>query len=80
MRHTDKVAVEDKWALNQILNGEEIVTALKEQPNGKAARMDGIPCELWKTLQNQYELSGDADTPEKANTGKMLTAVFNNMV
>jgi hypothetical protein len=82
-RHiTTKVSAGDKQALDQMLNEEEIVAALMEQPNGKAAGMDGIPCELWKTLQKQYK-QNEKDAPNKANIGKILklsTMILKSMV
>jgi hypothetical protein len=78
-RHiTTKIAAGDKQVLDQMLNEEEIAAALREQSNGKAAGMDGISCELWKTLQKQYELN-ENDAHNTANICKMLTAVYNDI-
>jgi hypothetical protein len=69
---------EDKQILALRLKEEEIILALKQLPNGKAAGMDGIPCELWKSLHNQYEQSDDHEKP-KLNVAKLLTLVYNDI-
>jgi hypothetical protein len=64
--------------LSEPLSENEIATALKHLPNGKAAGMDGIPSEMWKILQQRYEQNKSSNNP-RANICKLLTRVFNDI-
>jgi ribonuclease HI/exonuclease III len=70
---------EDKQKLSMLLTEVEVAAALKSLPNGKAAGMDGIPCELWKTLHNQKEDEQTNNRVHKTDIVKIFTSVFNDI-
>ncbi|KAF6749305.1 hypothetical protein DFP72DRAFT_780681, partial [Ephemerocybe angulata] len=49
-----KLSDEQNLKLSENLTYEDISEALKLMPNGKAPGLDGIPTELWKTLNKEY--------------------------
>lgn len=50
----EKLSEEEHDALSNLLTEDDTEKALKSLPNGKAARIDGIPTELWKSLHQDY--------------------------
>ena len=73
-----RVSARDKNELAKYLKEEEISQAIKDLPDGKAPGIDGIPRELWKTLQNHYEEDTRANRPA-FNIIKILTTVYNDI-
>ena len=67
-----KATEEDKHILSTMVTEIEVSQALKSLPNGKAAGMDGIPCELWKILQNKHKESVNNETPSTDHQVKIL--------
>lgn len=65
---------------------EEVREAIEELPNSKAAGLDGIPQEIWKSL---LDTTGKSDSEEERNSEEVststydvadyLTAVYNNI-
>ena len=69
---------QDKNKLATFLTQSEIKQALKDLPDGKAAGIDGIPHELWKTLLIRFQnKKGDEDS--KFDIIKCLTLVYNDI-
>ena len=52
---------------------------MTETVNNKAARLDGIPVELWKLLHQQYKLAKDNERHNFCNITLVLTRIFRDM-
>jgi ribonuclease HI/exonuclease III len=68
----------DQEKLEQYLEQEEIIQALKTSPNGKAAGPDGIPSELWKTMHEQYKNNKYSNT-KAVDITKILQTIYNDI-
>ena len=53
---------------------------MTETANDKAARLDGIPVELWKTLHQQYKSAKNNEQHKYCNITLVLTKVFKDIV
>jgi hypothetical protein len=67
-----------KVKLAKKLTREEVLCALKASNNGKATRINGIPYELWKTLDKRYNNLSQAKKPA-FDVVKALTRVYNDI-
>src|SRR5271154_2086584 len=77
---TEKTPQVDKLKLKTLLAEEEVLQALNASPSGKAAGMDGIPYELWKTLHNKsLNIEHHPTNKKPMNIIKVLTAVYNDI-
>jgi hypothetical protein len=61
------------------LTEEEIIAALKDSANDKAAGLDGIPVELWKLLHQQYKSAKDDEKHNYCNMVQVLVEIFNDI-
>ena len=68
----------DKNMLATYLTQGEIKQALKKLPDGKAAGIDGIPHELWKTLSARLDNKRPVNAPS-FDIVKCLTLVYNDI-
>ena len=64
--------------LNNRITRYEVQEALRVSASGKATGLDGIPYEVWKFLQEDYEKTKDSDSPAM-NITEFLTKVFNHI-
>lgn len=69
---------QDHDSLATLLSEDITEKALKSLPNGKAAGIDGLPTELWKSLHQDYQDTMQSDKPH-ANIVEILTIVYNNI-
>ncbi|KAF6765700.1 hypothetical protein DFP72DRAFT_773733, partial [Ephemerocybe angulata] len=73
---------EQREELGRKLTYEDITDALSKMPNGKAAGLDGIPTELWKTLHRTYQeqsRKSDGASPEPFDIISLIQQVFNDI-
>jgi hypothetical protein len=75
---TAKLSQGEKNKLATYLTTEEIKSALKDLPDGKAAGVDGIPHEMWKALANRHENMEKAGKPA-FNIINCLTSLYNDI-
>ena len=68
----------EKSDLAKYLKQEEIETSIKALPNGKAPGIDGIPHELWKSLNIRFQTNTKEGRPG-FDIIKTLTRVFNDI-
>ena len=73
-----RISPQHKNKLATYITQNEIQQALKDLPDGKAAGIDGIPHELWKTLAARYENKRTLNQP-KFNIVKCLTILYNDI-
>lgn len=52
---TTKTSMEHQTLLNQLLSYSDVADSLKSLPSGKAAGLNGLPTELWKVLDRNYQ-------------------------
>ncbi|KAF8957775.1 Endonuclease/exonuclease/phosphatase, partial [Flammula alnicola] len=69
---------EQRKILSAKVTEAEVEQALKKTHNGKAAGIDGITYELWKSIDSKYQKSKDTETPA-FNLIKLITSVFNDI-
>jgi len=69
---------EDGNKLGQKLTEQDVLEALKASKNGTSTGVEGLPYELWKTLNNKYETDSKVDAPT-FNIIKTLTRVYNDI-
>ncbi|KAF5337057.1 hypothetical protein D9611_002908 [Ephemerocybe angulata] len=78
--NTIKTRVQDDRyeEMNGQFSREEIVEALRNVPNGKAAGLDGIPVEIWKfyTTKHKETAGVENETPDLVN---ILVELFNDI-
>lgn len=68
-------------ALSKELTEGEVLKALLDSPNGKAAGVDGIPTELWKKLNTHHteiKKASDGSSPT-FDVVTTLTAIYNDI-
>ena len=74
-----RLTVKQRSDLAKRVKRDDISEALANSANGKAAGMDGIPTELWKKLNDEY----DPETDEASNTIcdiiEVLMRVYNDI-
>jgi ribonuclease HI/exonuclease III len=71
---------ESRRKLSEKISEDEVREAVKSTPNDKAPGLDGIPIELWKTMDSQF--SGPEDTPQSqrgCDIVWILTQVFQDI-
>src|SRR5258708_10998744 len=69
---------EESISLNEELTYSEIKQALKQSPNNKAPRLNGIPIEVYKTLHKRHIINSKADKPS-FNIIKLLKTAYNDI-
>ncbi|SJL06249.1 uncharacterized protein ARMOST_09585 [Armillaria ostoyae] len=78
VRHiTTEVPVDQRQELVELLSDEEIMAALKSAALGKAAGVDGLIYELWKTLHLRFLTREDQD--QRADIIRIFRIVFNDI-
>ncbi|KAF8895865.1 hypothetical protein CPB84DRAFT_1634457, partial [Gymnopilus junonius] len=73
-----KTTPEQKEILKSKVTEEEIESALKSGKNAKAAGIDGITYELWKSVHEEYKRKKEDDT-QSFNIVSVMTKVFNDI-
>jgi ribonuclease HI/exonuclease III len=73
-----KLSEESKRMLREEISEGEIREAIKKTNNEKAPGLDGIPIELWKSLDDQY-MSDKTSPKKKCNIIWILTQVFRDI-
>jgi hypothetical protein len=72
-----KLSDDSKENLTKDITEEDVRKAMRNTANDKAPGMDGIPVELWKTLDDQYlEDKKEDDDTRKCNIVWMLTQAY----
>ena len=73
-----KLSTASKQKLQEQISEEEVRYAIRKTNNDKAPGLDGIPIELWKSLDNQF--SSDKSNPKrKCNIIWCLVRVFQDV-
>ena len=72
-----KISDESRRKLSENISPDEVREAIKRTSNDKAPGLDGIPIELWKSMDDQFR-SSTPDQPDKrkCNIVLILTTVF----
>ena len=72
-----KISDESKRKLSENISPDEIREAIRRTSNDKAPGLDGIPIELWKSMDDQFK-SSTSDQPDKRKCDivQVLTTVF----
>jgi hypothetical protein len=65
-------------SISNRLSEQEVLEALKLSKNGTSTGVNGLPYELWKVLNDRYEIEGKAEKPT-FNIIKVFMRVFNNI-
>ena len=73
-----KLSPAQKQGLSHFIKYHEIQQALKDLPSGKAAGIDGIPHEFWKTLADRHINLGKFNQPS-FDIVKCLTILYNDI-
>ena len=68
----------EKQGLSHYIKYHEVQQTIKDLPNGKAAGIDGIPHEFWKTLADRHVNRTKANIPS-FDIVKCLTTVYNDI-
>ena len=80
LRNIDaKLSPENAEKLRKVISEEEVVTAMMDSANDKAAGLDGIPIELWKLLHQQYNSADEKEQHKYCNIASVLTKIFKNI-
>lgn len=75
-----KLSAESKKKLSEAMDEERVREAIRETNREKAPGLDGIPIELWKSLDDQFLASEkEGVTNPKCNIVRLLTRVFNDI-
>ena len=75
-----KLPEESKKKLSEMITEDEVRHAIRDTPNDKAPGPDGIPIELWKSMNDQYTATRDAPAPRRrCNIVWALTQVYNDI-
>lgn len=75
---TPKVTQPDKNNLAKYITRDEVQQAIKDLPDGKAPRTDGIPHELWKILDEKFKTDIKHGNPA-FDVVKLLNLVYNDI-
>ena len=73
-----KLSDENKSKLREKITEEEVRYAIKKTNNEKAPGLDGIPIELWKSMDDQYK-SDKSNPKKKCNIIWCLTQAFSDV-
>ena len=68
----------NKATMGNQLSEQEVLEALKSSKNGTSTGVNGLPYELWKILNDKYEVESKTNKPT-FNIIKALTRVFNDI-
>jgi hypothetical protein len=75
-----KLPEESRRKLTENITEEEVRNAIKNTPNDKAPGLDGIPTELWKSMDDQFAEAENAPAAErKCNIIWVLVQVFQDI-
>ena len=74
-----KLSAENVENLRKTVSEEEVITALMDSANDKAAGLDGIPMELWKLLHQQYKSAAEKERHKYCNIAQVLAKTFQNI-
>uniref|UniRef100_A0A0W0F9Z8 Reverse transcriptase domain-containing protein n=1 Tax=Moniliophthora roreri TaxID=221103 RepID=A0A0W0F9Z8_MONRR len=77
-RITQHLNEQDADRVNTLLTVEDVSEALKLSANGKAPGLDGIPYEVWRSLESRYHTNLKAEMPS-FNIILVLTYLLNNI-
>lgn len=67
-----------KTTMAEFLTEEDVSAALKDSPNGKAAGINGLPTELWKSLKLAHINKKKQEKPA-FNVIETLTHIYNDI-
>ncbi|EPS93200.1 hypothetical protein FOMPIDRAFT_1136658, partial [Fomitopsis schrenkii] len=73
-----KATDEHRAQLEEKVTNTEVKEALKRSENGKAAGLDGIPYEFWKTLQRKYDQCKEQPNPF-LDCAELLRLAYNDL-
>ena len=75
-----RVSEENKTLLSESISEDDVRQAIKKSSKDKAPGLDGIPIELWKSMDDQFKASENGP-PEKmkCNIVWILTSVFQDI-
>ena len=73
-----KLSNESKQKLQEEISEEDVRYAIRKSNNDKAPGLDGIPIELWKSMDDQF-LSDKSNPKKKCNIIWCLTRVFRDI-
>ena len=76
---TTQITPAQKDDLAKYLKQSQVRSALSEQANNKAAGLDGIPIELWKNMNLNFDDTSDQPANPNCDIVTMLTRVFNDI-
>ena len=80
MHVKSKLSAESKEKLKESISEPQVREAIKKTTSGKAPGIDGIPTELWKSLDDQFlESKKNSNSTRKCNIVWCLTQVFRDI-
>jgi hypothetical protein len=72
------IPADEQGKLTRMVDREEVRTAIKDLPDGKAAGTDGLPHEFWKRLMNQHD-ENEKHERLSFDVLKLLTMLYNDI-
>ena len=76
---TTKITPAQKNELAKYLDWSDVHLALKGSANDKAAGLDGIPMELWKTMSQKFDAFINAEINPYCDIVKILVKAYNDI-
>ena len=80
LQHVDKkLSPESAAELRKEIEEGEVIAALGDTANDKAAGLDGVPMELWKLLHQQYKSAKSGEGHKYCDIASVLALIFRDI-